>query len=413
MGMKIKIKMGMKIKMEMENEGRSVIHMDLDSFFVSVECLIDSSLRGKPLLIGGKSGRGVVASCSYESRKFGVHSAMPMSLAKQLCPDAIVISGDMEAYSRYSHMVTEVIADNAPLFEKSSIDEFYIDVSGMDRFFGCYVWAKELRQKIMKHTGLPLSMGLSANKMVSKVATGEAKPCGEKRILKGAEKDFLAPMPIRKIPMLGDKTARFLNDMGVRTVKILREMPVNMLESIFGKNGRLLWNRAHGIDHSPVVPYTERKSISSEITFDSDTINVHKLKALFIAMIEKLAFKLRKEKQLTSCITVKIRYSDFETVTKQLHIAYTSSDHTLIKLALALFDKLYDRRMLIRLIGVRLSHLVHGHYQIDLFDDTAEWIRLYQAMDHIKHKYGQEMLVRANTLGVTKRVRMDNNVFMG
>lgn len=399
--------------METNNENRSIIHMDLDSFFVSVECLIDSSLKGKPLLIGGNGGRGVVASCSYETRKFGVHSAMPMSLAKQLCPDAIIISGDMEAYTRYSHMVTEIIADSAPLFEKSSIDEFYIDASGMDRFFGCFMWAKELRQKIMKHTGLPLSMGLSANKMVSKVATGEAKPCGEKRVIRGTEKAFLAPMPIRKIPMLGDKTARFLNDMGIGTVKVLREMPVNMLEHILGKNGRLIWNRAHGIDHSPVVPYTERKSISSEITFDSDTIDVQKLKALFVAMIEKLAFKLRKEKHLTSCLTVKIRYSDFETVTRQKHIPYTSSDHTLINLALALFDKLYDRRLLIRLIGVRLSNLVHGHYQIDLFDDTQEWIRLYQAMDHIKHKYGQEKVVRANTLGLSKRVRMDNNVFMG
>ena len=265
----------------------------------------------------------------------------------------------------------------------------------------------------MKHTGLPLSMGLSSNKMVSKVATGEAKPCGEKQVITGDEQAFLAPMPIRKIPMLGDKTARFLNDMGIRTVKILREMPVHMLENIFGKNGRLLWNRAHGIDHSPVVPYTERKSISREITFDSDTINVKKLKALFIAMIEKLAFKLRNEKQLTSCITVKIRYSDFETVTRQKHISYTSSDHTLINIALALFDKLYDRRLLIRLIGVRLSNLVHGHHQIDLFDDTQEWIKLYQAMDHIKHKFGHEKVVRANTLGVSKRVRMDNNVFMG
>ncbi|WP_429774011.1 DNA polymerase IV [Agaribacillus aureus] len=395
------------------NEDRSIIHMDLDSFFVSVECLIDSRLKGKPLLIGGNGGRGVVASCSYETRKFGVHSAMPMSLAKQLCPDAIIISGDMEAYTKYSHMVTEIISDSAPLFEKSSIDEFYIDVSGMDRFFGCFRWAKELRQKIMKNTGLPLSMGLSTNKMVSKVATGEAKPSGEKQVMKGMETEFLDPMPIRKIPLLGNKTAGFLNDMGIRTVKILREMPVDMLVSIFGKNGRLLWNRAHGIDHSPVVPHTERKSISSEITFDADTINVQKLKALFVAMIEKLAFKLRKEKQLTSCITIKIRYSDFETVTRQKHIPYTSCDHTLIKLAEALFDRLYDKRLLIRLIGVRLSHLVHGYYQIDLFDDTEEWVKLYQAMDHIKHKYGQEKLIRANTLGVSRRVRMDNNVFMG
>lgn len=392
---------------------RSIIHMDLDSFFVSVECLIDSRLKGKPLIIGGPGGKGVVTSCSYEIREFGVHSAMPMSLALQLCPDAIVISGDMDGYSKYSKLITEIIAEDAPLFEKSSIDEFYIDVTGFDRFFGCYKWAKSLRQKIMKHSGLPISMGLSVNKMVSKVATGEAKPNGERMISSGAERDFLAPMPIRKIPMLGNRTAVFLNDMGVKTVKVLRQMPLEMLEHVFGRNGKMLWNRSRGIDYSPVVPYSERKSISTEMTFSRDTIDVPKIKSILIAMVEKLAHKLRQEQFLTSCITVKIRYTDFETVTKQFKIAYTASDKTLINNALGLFDKLYDRRLQIRLVGVRFSSLVHGNYQINLFDDTEELINLYQAMDYIKCKFGIEKLMRATTLGLSNRVRMDTNPFRG
>jgi DNA polymerase-4 len=387
--------------------------MDLDAFFVSVEILRDSRLKGIPLIIGGRNGRGVVAACSYEARKFGVHSAMPSRLALQLCPDATVISGDMEAYTKFSQMVTEIIRQESPLFEKASIDEFYIDVTGLDMFFGAFRWARELRRKVIEGTGLPISMGMSVNKLVSKVATGEYKPNGEKQVQAGEEKEFLAPLSIKKIPMIGEKTAKFLFDMGIHTVRTLRDMPIKMLQSAFGKNGIELWKKANAIDTSPVVAYSEQKSMSTECTFDSDTIDVRRLKSIIIAMVEKLAFKLRKEKKLTACITVKIRYSNFDTETKQTHIAYTSSDHTLIRTALDLFDKLYTRRMLLRLVGVRLSHLVHGQYQISLFDDTEESIRLYQAMDRIKYRHGSEALVRAVTMDVNRRVRMDMNMFKG
>lgn len=394
-------------------DNRTVLHMDLDAFFVSVEVLHDNKLKGLPLIIGGRSDRGVVAACSYEARTFGVHSAMPMKLALQLCPDATVISGDMESYTYFSKMVTEIISEKAPLFEKSSIDEFYLDLTGMDKYFGTLKWATELRQKIMKDTLLPISMGLSINKLVSKVATNEAKPNGQRQIPRGEEQSFLAPMPIRKIPMIGKKTAEFLHEMGITHVRTLREMPVEMLEAAFGKNGRLLWNRARGIDDSPVVPYHERKSISTETTFESDTIDVKMIRSILTAMAEKLAFKLRSEHKLTSCIAVKIRYSDFETVSKQLHIPYTSSDKKLIAYALEIFDKLYSRRVLIRLVGLRLSKLVHGSYQISLFDDTEEEIRLFEAMDHIKHKYGVGLLTRASTLDTSSRIRHDYKVFSG
>jgi len=392
---------------------RSIIHMDLDAFFVAVERKKEPKLNGLPLIVGGSSRRGVVAACSYEARKFGVHSAMPMYLAMQLCPDARVISGDMEAYSQNSHLVTEIIADKAPAFEKSSIDEFYIDATGMDRFFGTFTWAVELQKKIMKESGLPISMALSVNKLVSKVATAEFKPSAQKQIPAGTEKDFLGPLAIEKLPMVGKQTASFLYDMGVRTVATLRDMPQQFLISAFGKNGISLWNKAQGIDDSPIVSYSEQKSISTESTFETDTIDVKKLKSILIAMVEKVAFQLREQKKLASCLTVKIRYSNFDTETKQIHIPYTSSDHVILRVVQELFDKLYNRRMLIRLVGVRLSNLVHGNQQISLFDDTEEDINLYEAMDFIKHKHGVEKLIRATTLDVNKRVRMEMNMFKG
>jgi DNA polymerase-4 len=387
--------------------------MDLDAFFVAVECKLHKELKNRPLIIGGSNRRGVVAACSYEARKFGVHSAMPMYLALQLCPDAKVISGDMEAYSKHSHLVTEIIANSAPAFEKASIDEFYIDASGMDRYFGAFKWAVELRKKVIKDSGLPISMGMSVNKLVSKVATGEFKPNAEKHILAGEEKDFLAPLSVDKIPMIGKQTASFLYDMGVRRVATLREMPLKFLVSAFGKNGISLWNKAHGIDNSPIVSYSEQKSISTESTFDQDSIDVKGIKSILIAMIEKVAFTLREQKKLTSCVTVKIRYANFDTETKQIHIPYTSSDHVLLRVVLELFERLYNRRMLIRLVGVRLSSLVHGNHQISLFDDTEESINLYEAMDRMKHKHGVDKLVRATTLNVNKRVRMEMNAFKG
>lgn len=392
---------------------RTILHLDLDAFFVAVERKRNRALEGRPLIIGGSSRRGVVAACSYETRKFGVHSAMPMYLALQLCPDAKVISGDVEAYSQHSHEVTEIIAASAPLFEKTSIDEFYIDASGMDKFFGAFKWARELRQRIIKESGLPISMAMSVNKLVSKVATGEFKPNAEKQIVPGDEVDFFAPLPVEKLPMVGKQTTQFLADMGVRTVSTLRQMPVQFLVSAFGKNGIALWNKAHAVDDSPVVPFSEQKSISTESTFEEDTIDVKRLKSILIAMVEKVAFQLRDQKKLTSCVTVKIRYSNFDTETKQIHVPYTASDATILRTVQTLFDKLYNRRMLIRLVGVRLSGLVHGNQQIHLFEDTQGSVQLHEAIDWIKHRHGSDKLIRATTMDVSNRVRMEMNMFKG
>lgn len=377
---------------------RAILHMDLDSFFVSVEYLRDSSLRGRPLIIGGESNRGVVSTCSYEARKYGVHSAMPMKMARRLCPDAIVMRGDMEEYSRYSHLVTDVIAEASPLFEKSSIDEFYIDLSGMDRYFGCYRWSESLRERILRETGLPISFGLSVNKLVSKISAGEVKPNGKIQIDPGTERNYLAPLSTRKMPGIGTETYKKLSFMGVQTLKILGEIPVILLEREFGKYGYTLWQHANAIDPTPVRPYVEQKSMSSETTLSEDTIDLTRIRSKLTAMTDKLAFELRGAGKLTSCVTVKIRYADFNTYTRQTQVAYTASDRTLQTTVHGLFDKLYERRQLIRLIGIRFSGLVQGNYQIDLFEDTQADIQLMKQMDHIRHRWGSDAIMRASTL---------------
>lgn len=390
---------------------RSILHMDLDTFFVSCERLLDSRLEGKPILIGGTTDRGVVASCSYEARKFGIHSAMPMKLARQLCPEAITIKGNSGTYTTKSEEVTNIIKDAVPVYEKTSIDEFYADLSGMERFFSSYKLAEEIRKKIKKETGLPISFGLSENKTVSKVATGEAKPDNKLRIDYGREKLFLAPLSVKKIPMIGEKTYASLRDLGIRRVQTIQEMPVEVMEKAFGKNGVMMWKKANGIDPSPIIPYSERKSISTERTFDRDTIDVQRLKGLLVAMAENLAFQLRRGQKLTACVTVKIRYSDFNTYTLQSRIPYTSADHVLIAKAEELFQKLYNKRLLVRLIGLRYSHLVNGGHQINLFDDSNEVIRLYNAMDWIRNKHGDRAVMRA--AGINARTIGRFNPFTG
>ncbi|MEI6575677.1 MAG: DNA polymerase IV [Bacteroidota bacterium] len=375
-------------------DSRHIVHFDLDTFFVSVERLLNSRLMNKPVIIGGLSDRGVVASCSYEARQFGVHSAMPMKLARTLCRDAVIIRGDMELYSQYSKSVTDVIAERAPVYEKASIDEHYIDLTGMDRFFGCLKWTKELRQAIIRNTGLPISFGLSPNKTVSKIATGEAKPNGELEIANTLVKPFLAPLSIKKIPMIGDKTYQTLRSMGIATIRTLGDIPPEMLERVLGKNGIVIWRKANGIDPTPVQPYTERQSISTENTFEQDTTDVRMIRDLLTGMVEKLCFQLRKKEKLTSVITVKIRYANFDTHTLQKHIPYTALDHVILSVVKDLFERLYQRRMLIRLVGVRLSGLVHGVQQLDLFEESPEMIRLYQALDRMRKKYGMGVVWR-------------------
>lgn len=377
---------------------RNIVHCDLDTFFVSVERLRDSRLEGKPILIGGSSDRGVVASCSYEARKYGIHSAMPMKLARQLCPEAILVRGDMDQYSKYSAMVTDIIEQRAPLVEKASIDEHYIDISGMDQYFGCWKWTRELRAEIIRETGLPISFGLSVNKTVSKIATGVAKPCGEKNIITGEEKSFLAPLSIRKIPMVGEKTYTQLRNLGISRIITVQQMEVETMDAVLGQNGISIWKKANGLDDSAVIPFREQKSMSKEHTYEQDTIDMTILKKTIIGMIDKLTYELRAEQRLTSCLTLKIRYSNFETFTKQVKIPLTSSEKVLTEKALDLFAKLYSRRMLIRLIGIKFSDLVSGSYQTDLFSDSTTDLNLVTALDKIRNRFGINAVMRAACL---------------
>jgi DNA polymerase-4 len=381
------------------SKDRHIAHFDLDAFFVSVETLRNPKLRGKPLMVGGGSDRGVVAACSYEARKYGVHSAMPMKVARRLCPDAIIIKSDFEAYSKYSRLVTEVIKDAVPIFEKASIDEFYIDLTGMDKFFGCLQFTDQLKKRINKESGLPISWGLASNKLISKVATNEVKPNGQLEIPFGNEKGFLAPLSVTKIPGVGKETGYKLLKMGVETVKVLSEIPVEMMENLLGKSGIDLWRKANGIDETPVIPYHEQKSISTETTFQTDTIDMAFLHSQLVRMTEEIAFQLRQQNKLTGCVTVKVRYSNFETFTKQITIPYSNADHALLKIASELFNKLYERRLLIRLLGIRFTHLIPGNYQINLFEDTQEMINLYQAIDSVKKRFGEKKIIRAVGVG--------------
>jgi DNA polymerase-4 len=373
---------------------RIIAHFDLDSFFVSVEILRDPSLRGKPVLVGGRE-RGVVAACSYEARKFGIHSAMPMKTAMRLCPQAIVVGGSRGEYSRYSRWVTDIIAAEAPLFEKASIDEFYLDLTGMNRYFNAFEWTQQLRQKIMTATGLPISFGLAANKMMAKMATNEAKPNGFLYIEPGQETAFLDPLPVNRVPGVGDHTFRSLLQLGIETMKELREAKPAMLEHFLGKYGLDLWHKAHGRHDGEVSPYHEAKSVSTESTFNENTTDMVFLMAELVRMTEKIAFELRQDNKMAGCMAVKIRYPDFETTSRQTTIPYTFYDDELIPVAKDLFHKLYRKGHPIRLMGVRLSELTGEAVQTNLFADLGKKAELYKAIDDVKNRFGKSSLTKA------------------
>ena len=370
---------------------RAVAHFDLDAFFVSVECLKDPSLKGRPIIVGGHPVRGVVAACSYETRRYGIHSAMPMKTALKLCPHAIILPGDRESYGIYSHMVTEIIAENVPLFEKASIDEFYLDLSGLDKFLGCYQWAAALRKKIIAKTGLPISFALSTNKLVSKIATDTVKPNGQIEVPPGTEKAFLAPLPVEKIPMVGKETAAQLHRLGIFFIRQLAETPRNTLSSLLGKHGAALWEKAQGVDHSPVVPYHEPKSISTENTLEQDSQDIDFLETELLRLNARNAFDLRRKQKFTSCVAIKLKYGNFQVASRQMTVPATASDHTLAGYVKKLFRELYIPGQPVRLLGVRYSHFRENGAQLDLFEEN-DHPGLYQAIDELKDKFGWESI---------------------
>lgn len=389
---------GMKIVHLIMVASRLIAHFDLDAFFVSVECLLNPALRGLPLVVGGLGDRSVVAACSYEARKYGIHSAMPMRNALRLCPQLTVIPGTRAAYSHYSRQVTEMIAAAAPVFEKASIDEFYIDLSGMERFFNPVQWTLDLREKIMSETGLPISFGMGSNKMIAKIATDAAKPNGYLFVPSGTETDFLDPMKVNKIPGVGDQTYRDLLQLGIDTIRELRAANPDLLQRQLGKLGHDLWKKAHGIHTGEVSPYQEAKSVSTENTYDKDVSDTKVLMAELVRMTEKLAFELRQENKMAGCIAVKIRYPDFETTSRQTAIPYTFYDDELLPQARQLFHQLYHAGRPVRLLGVRVSELTGEARQTNLFQDVNRKSELYRAIDEVRNKFGKSAINKAGGL---------------
>jgi DNA polymerase-4 len=382
---------------------RHIAHFDLDAFFVSVEILKNPGLKGKPIIVGGDGQRGIVAACSYEARKFGIQSAMPALTARKLCPEAIFIKGSHSDYSYYSRMVTQIIADAVPVYEKASVDEFYLDLTGMERFFGVNTYTRELRERIIRETGLPISYGLSTSKMVSKMATNEAKPNGFLEIPAGKETAFLWPLTVDKIPGVGKQTQVDLQNLGIFTIRQIAETPADQLEYHFGKWGRKLWEKANGLSDSPVEPYSEQKSLSHENTFSEDSKDIDFLHTELTRLTEETAYDLREEGKLTGCVTIKLRYADFTTVSRQEVIDYTALDNVLMAKVMDLFHKLYKKGEKVRLLGVRFSHLVPMTVQMNLFDDAVEKLELFKAVDGIKNQFGSGAVRKARGLNQTNR----------
>lgn len=373
-----------------------IAHFDLDSFFVSVEVLNNPELKGLPVVVGGSKERGVVAACSYEARKYGVHSAMPMRRAFQLCPDAVLVRGTRGEYSRYSKWVTDIIAAKAPLFQKASIDEFYIDLTGMDKYFDPLQWTINLRKEIIEQTKLPISFGLAPNKIVAKIATDEAKPNGYLYIQHGKEKDFLAPLMVNKIPGVGGHTHEVLKQMGITYIGNIYKKTKEELEENFGSWGVELWYKAQGIHEGTVNPWHEAKSISTENTFETNLVQQEDMIKEIVRMAEKVAFELRQDKKLCGCVAVKIRYPDFETASKQIAVKNTNRDDEIIPVALELFKRLYKKGNTVRLLGVRLSNFSNMIIQGNLFNNAEKSGNLYKAIDDVKTKWGSNFLSKAS-----------------
>ncbi len=386
----------------MTAQQRYIAHFDLDSFFVSVEILNDPSLKGKAVIVGGSRERGVVAACNYPARAFGVHSAMPMKKALQLCPHATVVRGTRGEYSKYSRWVTEIIAAKAPLFEKASIDEFYIDLTGMDKYFNVFQWVIGLRKEIIDQTQLPISFGLASNKMIAKIATDEAKPNGFLFVEPGMEQQFLSPLPVNKFPGVGKQTFAVLASMNIHFIKDILNYSAEALEEKLGKPGVDLWHKAQGKHSGAVVEYHEAKSISTENTFEENTADIPFLLSELVRMAERVGYELRQDEKLAGCIAVKIRYFDFETTSRQTTIDYTFRDDELIPAAMNLFHKLYKKGRLVRLLGVRLSELTNHAIQASLFDDGEKKNGLYKAIDDVKNKFGTSSLQKGRAVKLKK-----------
>lgn len=388
---------------------KAILHIDMDAFFCSVERVLDPTLEGKPVIVGGDPGtRGVVSAASYEAREFGVHSAMPLARAGRLCPGAVYLPVNFHAYLRYSRLVRDILDEFTPLVEPAGIDEAYLDLTGCRLALGePVVVAQEIRRRIKDELGLPSSAGLSTAKVVSKVASGLAKPDGFLEVPPDGELEFLAPLPVEKIPGVGPVCRGTLSDMGIHTVGDLTLLPVEALQSLLGSWGRILHQHARGIDQRRVEKERTVKSVSRETTYDTDTIDYPLVRSTLLLLSEKCCLALRRERLATTRVAVKLRHSDFNTYMKfRTPPVATDQEQVIHRVACELFEKLLGRGVLIRLVGVSLSGLVTAGCQGELFADTGaapdslRTDRLNESLDQIRNRYGFQAIARGSTIGL-------------
>jgi len=371
----------------------SILHVDMDAFFVSVELLERPDLRGKPVVVGGRPDqRGVVSAASYEARKFGIHSAMPLRTAGRLCPHAVFLDGHHEKYSEWSDRVASILAKFSPIVEMVSIDEAYLDLSGTERLHGPPLAAADkLLRTITKQTALPCSGGLATTRLTAKVASDQGKPRGLVWVAPGMEASFLAPLPIRKIPGIGEVTERALRALGIETVEQLASHSQEKLEKIFGQWGTALYRKARGGDAYEFLIDAEPKSISHNHTFGEDTSDVAEMETLLSHLSQKACKRLREAGLSTRTLTLTIRYAGFETYTRSKTLAEPAQlDTDIFAAFLNLFRQHRDAKRKVRLLGVGLSALSHGAQQLDLLEsDRREKLeKLTKAADSLRDKFG-------------------------
>ncbi|MBT9160054.1 MAG: DNA polymerase IV [Dehalococcoidia bacterium] len=382
---------------------RIIMHIDLDAFFVSVEQALNPELQGKPVVVGGRPDkRGVVACASYEARVFGLHAGMPLTTASRLCPQATFIEGSFPKYRDASQRFISVLADFSPSLEPVSLDEVYLDATGFESIYGS-IWqmAVAIKQRIKDELGLCASVGIASCKVAAKIASELSKPDGLLEIARGEERSFLAPLPIAKLPGVGKKTEQILSGLGINTIGKLSIMPLSALKSRFGASGELLHRYANGIDNRKVEPPGAARSISRETTFDKDTRDRPLLEATFRYLSERVGAELRRGGKQTRCVTLKLRYADFTTITRSRTLKQASNtDQTIFDTGLELLNKaLAQEKQPVRLIGIGVSNLVEPSRQLDMFDSSAQRLeQLNIAIDRIRDKYGFTAIQTGRTL---------------
>lgn len=375
---------------------RLIFHLDLDAFFVSVERILDPKLKGKPVIVGGdpKYGRGVVAACSYEARRYGLHSAMPIRTAYRLCPHGIYIHGNFDEYVRFSDAVENLLSKYAPKVEPASIDEFYLDMTGCQKIYGSmFSFASFIQKEIWIRLSLPCSIGIGSNKTIAKIASDCMKPTGITYVLPGMEKEFLSPMPVETIPGVGKVMVKDLNSKGIYKICDITQLPQEYFSAAYGKYGVDLWRKANGEGTEYLTTRVGQKSISKETTFGEDVTNDDYLKKILFELTGKICQTMRNHNWIASTVSIKLRYSDFQTITRARTLKPTDDDKIIFDTAWKLLSKAHTRRVAVRLIGVGLTNFSEYSEQEYLFEDEeVKRKKMFRAVTKIRDKYGYNII---------------------